>query len=119
MQEVNNSFILRNQYYQYHNFRDRLNLAANFPDVGGATFEGKTIFIGGGDSDYIPVADHDGIKSSNPDIRCMIDNVTPDFTEIRETFPTASFEYVEGAGHWVHSQKPKEFMQVLERFLDR
>ena len=71
--------------------------AANFPDVGVAIFEGKTVFIGGGDSDYIPVADHD---------------------EIRETFPGSAFEYVEGAGHWVHSQKPKEFLQVLQRFLE-
>ena len=38
-------------------------------------------------------------------------------SEICETFPLASFEYVEGAGNWVNSQKPKEFLRLLERFL--
>ena len=29
----------------------------------------------------------------------------------------SQFEYIDGAGHWVHSQKPKEFLEVLIRFL--
>jgi pimeloyl-ACP methyl ester carboxylesterase len=27
------------------------------------------------------------------------------------------FEYVGGAGHWVHSQKPKEFLQMALKFI--
>jgi esterase len=35
----------------------------------------------------------------------------------RERFPLAEFKYVPGAGHWVHSQKPKEFLDLLLPFL--
>ena len=59
-------------------------------------YNGSSIFIGGADSEYIPVSDH-------PDIL--------------EKFPQATFEYIEGAGHWVHSQKPNEFLEVLLKFL--
>lgn len=60
-------------------------------------FNGPTIFIGGADSEYIPVSDH-------PDIL--------------DKFPQATFEYIAGAGHWVHSQKPNEFLSVLLKFLN-
>jgi len=56
----------------------------------GVTFDKQTVFIGGSLSEYLPVADH---------------------PEILERFPNATFEYIEGAGHWVHSQKPAEFIQ--------
>ena len=59
-------------------------------------YKGSTLFIGGELSEYIPVIDH-------PDIL--------------EKFPNAKFEYIEGAGHWVHSQKPNEFLKVLLKFL--
>ena len=59
-------------------------------------FQGPTLFIGGADSDYIPVADHDLIK---------------------ELFTKAEFKYIAGAGHWVHSQKPKEFLDCLLDFV--
>ena len=55
-----------------------------------------TLFIGGSESDYIPVTDHD---------------------EIQETFPCSQFSYVQGAGHWVHSQKPAEVMELMVDFL--
>merc|ERR1712059_114304 len=55
---------------------------AVFPDLP-YSFDIPTLFIGGADSDYIPVTDHD---------------------QILEQFPSARFEYVAGAGHWVHSQ---------------
>jgi len=61
-----------------------------------STFNLPTLFIGGADSDYIPVTDHDQIK---------------------ESFPLAQFVYVGGAGHWVHSQKPGEVIQLLNKFL--
>lgn len=83
-----------------------------FPDPQGAVYEvhnldkyffadfsslqGPTLFIGGADSDYIPVADHDLIK---------------------ELFTEAEFQYVSGAGHWVHSQKPREFLDCLLEFV--
>ena len=68
---------------------------AVFPPIT-STFSNPTLFIGGSESDYIPVADHE---------------------EIKESFPTAQFVYVPGAGHWVHSQKPKEVIQLITQFL--
>jgi len=68
---------------------------AVFPPVTD-TFSKPTLFIGGAESDYIPVSDHE---------------------EIKESFPGAKFVYVPGAGHWVHSQKPKEVIQLLTDFL--
>ena len=54
------------------------------------------MFIGGAESDYIPVTDHD---------------------EIQEVFPRAEFRYVQEAGHWVHSQKPAEVIELIKNFL--
>ena len=28
-------------------------------------------------------------------------------------FFSSRFEYIDGAGHWVHSQKPKEFLDIV------
>ena len=55
-----------------------------------------TLFIGGSESDYIPVTDHD---------------------EIQEMFTSSCFSYVQGAGHWVHSQKPAEVKELMVDFL--
>ena len=60
------------------------------------TFDKKTVFIGGANSEYIPVEDH---------------------PEILETFPSATFEYVKGAGHWVHSEKPAQFLELVLKHL--
>jgi len=65
---------------------------AVFPEPAGRQYTGPTLFLGGGDSDYIPVHDHAAIE---------------------EIFPQARFEYIGGAGHWVHSQKPRQFMEAL------
>lgn len=62
-----------------------------------SNYSGPTIFIGGANSEYIPVSDH---------------------ADILEKFPKATFEYIDGAGHWVHSQKPNEFLAVLLKFLN-
>ncbi|GAB4237426.1 MAG: alpha/beta fold hydrolase [Ekhidna sp.] len=59
-------------------------------------FEGETLFIGGGRSDYIQEEDH---------------------SLIREYFPKARIETIEGAGHWVHAEKPKELERVVLDFL--
>lgn len=59
-------------------------------------FSGPCLFVGGSDSDYIPVADHQ---------------------EIKEIFTGAEFKYVEGAGHWVHSQKPRQFLETIIPFI--
>ncbi|MFT4833286.1 MAG: esterase [Marinoscillum sp.] len=40
-----------------------------------------------------------------------------DMTSINEMFPNAKLITVEGAGHWVHAEKPKELLSVLFDFL--
>ena len=60
------------------------------------TFEGPTLFVRGGASDY--VADED--------------------TElIISFFPEAEIVTIDGAGHWVHAEKPQEFGEVVLGFL--
>jgi len=76
----------------HQNFYENI---AKFPEVS-STFNRPTLFIGGAESDYIPVTDHNDIK---------------------EIFPIAQFKYVQDAGHWVHSQKPAEVMQLIKDFL--
>ena len=47
------------------------------------------------------------------------DYVRPDYAEAMERlFPKVRKVTVKGAGHWVHSEQPEIFQQVLERFLD-
>jgi esterase len=45
------------------------------------------IFLKGAESDYLP---------------------DTDFTEIRRVFPAAEFVKIQGAGHWIHADKPDE-----------
>ncbi|KAK2726185.1 sn-1-specific diacylglycerol lipase ABHD11-like [Artemia franciscana] len=76
--------------------KDFLNIV-NFPKFE-SRFEGETLFIGGSRSDYIRRDHHESI---------------------RRLFPRCEFTYVDGAGHWVHSEKPKEFLDELLQFLTR
>ena len=78
----------------YDSFRESI---ARFPDAGLKQAAMPTLFVGGADSDYLPVSDH-------PDIM--------------DLFPRATFRYVSGAGHWVHSQKPQEFLELVLGFLE-
>ena len=59
-------------------------------------FKKPTKFIGGEKSGYIPRDSHSAIRSH---------------------FPAAEFAYVSGAGHWVHADNPKGFMDKLLPFL--
>jgi len=61
------------------------------------TFVGKTLFIGGSKSDYIQKTDH---------------------IKIKKLFPNSEIEIIEGAGHWVHAEKPKELIEIVQSFLN-
>lgn len=63
---------------------------------GDVSFDGTSLFIAGGKSDYITDADHD---------------------LIREHFPKAIVATVKDAGHWVHAEKPKELGEIVMEFL--
>ncbi len=66
-----------------------------FPEMTGQ-FERPTLFLHGGASDYV-LPEH-----------------TP---KIREHFPRSEFEAIEGAGHWLHAEKPREFLSSVDAFL--
>lgn len=66
-----------------------------WPD-GLGTYEGETLFIGGGESNYVGAAD------LNP---------------IHGYFPRARFEEIPGAGHWLHAEKPREFLALFVPFV--
>jgi esterase len=55
-----------------------------------------TLFIRGENSDYILDSDSDLIQ---------------------EIFPNSILETIEGAGHWLHAEKPKEFFDSVIRFI--
>ena len=61
------------------------------------TFEGPTLFVRGGVSDYVADEDTEGIVSF---------------------FPEAEIVTIDGAGHWVHAEKPQEFAEVVLAFLE-
>ncbi|EFA05188.1 sn-1-specific diacylglycerol lipase ABHD11 [Tribolium castaneum] len=71
---------------------------ATFPPINKYKFEGPVLFVGGGASDYIQKSDHE---------------------QILKLFPKAQFQYIEGAGHWLHSEKPSEFLQHTVDFLNK
>ena len=67
-----------------------------FPDVVGA-FEGPTLFLTGGESDYVR-REHRA--------------------RIKRLFPKARFAAIPGAGHWLHAERPRAFVAAVEAFLD-
>ncbi|HZH85991.1 MAG TPA: alpha/beta fold hydrolase [Brumimicrobium sp.] len=54
-----------------------------------------TLFISGGQSDYVLPEDKDNI---------------------RKYFPLADFHVIERAGHWIHAEAPEEFMEEVLGF---
>ena len=65
--------------------------------VTGTPFKNPTLFVRGGNSNYILDADWDFIKT---------------------LFPAAQLETIADAGHWVHAQKPNELFEMLKNFLN-
>ncbi|XP_040580899.1 sn-1-specific diacylglycerol lipase ABHD11 [Lepeophtheirus salmonis] len=55
-----------------------------------------TLFIGGGKSEYIRRSDHSSIKTQ---------------------FTSSEIKYIQGAGHWVHAEKPAEFLDLVLKFI--
>ena len=60
------------------------------------TFNGDTLFLGGGNSNYI---------------------TNEDTMQIKHYFPNAKIEKIEGTGHWLHAEKPNEFLDITLNFL--
>lgn len=64
--------------------------------LGDTTYDGPVLWVGGADSDYI-ADEHD--------------------EEMDCRFPRNRRVLIKGAGHWVHSEQPEIFLEVLRRFL--
>jgi len=62
------------------------------------SFTKPTLFIRGTASDYI---------------------LPEDESDIRNYFPAAEFAIINGAGHWLHAEKPLEFLQHTMEFLEK
>lgn len=68
----------------------------SFPDDLTSPYEGPTLFLTGAASDYV-----------RPEHRAPI----------RALFPKARFAKLRDAGHWLHADKPREFVAAVEVFL--
>jgi len=99
------SFLLQNLVKTDDGFAWRVNLdglRANMADLMGfpaareAEYAGPILFLSGGRSDYV-----------EPEHRPLIERL----------FPQAEHAVIEDAGHWVHAERPTEFLAQLRRFL--
>ena len=69
----------------------------SFPEID-ARYDGPTLFLSGGASDYV-----------RPDHRA----------HIKGLFPNSVFAKIPGAGHWLHAEKPREFIAAVDTWLAR
>ena len=67
-----------------------------FPEVAGV-FDKPALFLTGANSNYVLPEHH---------------------ARIRSLFPQASFQSIEGAGHWLHAERPREVEAAVQAFLD-
>ncbi len=75
---------------------DQMPEIMDFPAIDGR-FEGPTLFLTGGASDYVR-AEH--------------------WPEILARFPNARRETLPGVGHWLHAEAPQAFAAAVAAFLD-
>lgn len=98
-------FLLKNLYWETPEqlaFRFNLPVFIEKIDVVGTalpfenTFSKPTLFLRGDKSNYIQDAD---------------------FEMIRYHFPDSKIETIKNAGHWLHAENPKDFYDIVMRFL--
>ena len=97
-------FLLRNLSFSGESpaFKCNLDFIANcYPQImkgldGDVSFSGETLFIKGGNSDYI-VREHQAV--------------------IAKYFPKSKAKIIQGAGHWLHAEKTVAFNKIVNDFL--
>lgn len=67
-----------------------------WPDDVEATYEGPVLFVKGGESDYL-TSDHR--------------------SQVARYFPNARAHIIDGAGHWLHAEKPQAFNAIVDKHL--
>ena len=102
------SFLLQNLRHEGDSWRWQMNLdvlGSHLRELGGwpeddlagtAPFDGPVLWVAGQKSDYV-----------QPEYAASMDR----------WFPRNRRVTVKGAGHWVHSEQPEVFVEVLRRFL--
>ena len=100
-------FLLKNLYWRDpQNLDWKFNLTAiavNIEEVGKATPDSTvripvhTLFIKGGNSDYLNTSDTEKIK---------------------KIFPNSQLSTIENAGHWVHAEKPIELLETIKTWIN-
>lgn len=97
-------FLLTNLEEQNGDYGWRINLEAisnhlenlmGFPEFN-TTYEGPTLFLGGSNSAYIS---------------------SESYPEIQRLFPCADIQYIPDASHWIHADKPLDFISSVITFL--
>lgn len=97
-------FLLKSLYKVESNFMWRANIeviANDYENISAAItssapFNGDTLFIKGGNSDYI---------------------LTEHRPAIAKLFPKAKAKIINGTGHWLHAEKPEAFNKIVLSFL--
>mgnify|MGYP003665835111 CR=1 FL=1 len=98
-------FLLKNLYWKQKGelaFRMNLDvLVSNISEIGKAlpdnsTFSKNTLFLRGGNSDYI---------------------LEKDGALISKHFPKATIITIKNAGHWLHAENPKDFFEAVMAFV--
>ncbi|XP_051956309.1 protein ABHD11-like isoform X1 [Xyrauchen texanus] len=97
-------FLLTNLEEQNGEYGWRINLDAianqmediiGFPKFN-TTYKGPSLFLGGSSSAYIS---------------------SEDYPEIQRLFPSADIQYIPDASHWIHADKPLDFISSIITFL--
>lgn len=108
--EATAQFLLKNLQRTETGFRWKMNLSglkACYPNIIGwhnqpsaleQVYTGPSLFIRGGDSNYV-TAEHR--------------------EEIMRQFPAVQAKTLEGCGHWLHAQKPAIFNRIVSEFIDK
>lgn len=100
-------FLLKNVYHTENGgYAFRFNLDAlhhNYENLVGkdlinGIFNGPTLFLRGEKSNYITIEDEFIIKTR---------------------FPKATIETIKNAGHWLHAENPKDFIEAILIFLNK